>query len=78
MNSFIESWTTSQKKQEVSENERTCSDNDTSDSEETYSQSFKFVALKTKRAQIGIPTTEIIGETTVNGSKNCTYSYIYR
>jgi predicted aspartyl protease len=31
--------------------------------------SFKLVALKPMRAKIGIPTTETIGETTVNGSK---------
>jgi hypothetical protein len=35
-----------------------------------YSTYFKLVALKPKRAKIGIPTTEVIGETTVNGSKN--------
>jgi hypothetical protein len=31
--------------------------------------SSKILALKPKQAKIGIPTTEIIGETTVNGRK---------
>jgi hypothetical protein len=35
-----------------------------------YSTSFKLVAVKPKGAKIGIPTTEIIGETTVNGRKS--------
>jgi predicted aspartyl protease len=34
-----------------------------------YSTSFKLVALKPKRVKIGVPRTEVIGETTVNGSK---------
>jgi hypothetical protein len=61
MNSFMESWKTSQKKNKVEKNKHKLSDNDTSDSEQNYSQSFKLVALKPKRATIGIPTTEVIG-----------------
>jgi hypothetical protein len=67
--SFMASWKSSQKYKKAKENKRKCSDNDTSDSEQNYSTSFKLVALKPKRAKIGIPTTEVIGETTVNGSK---------
>jgi hypothetical protein len=45
------------------------SDNGTSDSEQNYSQSYTLIALKPKRAKIGSPTTEVIGETTVSDSK---------
>jgi hypothetical protein len=45
------------------------SENDTIDSEQNYPTSFKLVALKPMRAKIGIPPTESIGESTVNGSK---------
>jgi hypothetical protein len=57
MTSFIESWTTSQKNKKDHKNKRKHSDNDTSDSEENYSQSFKLAALKPKRTKIGITTT---------------------
>jgi hypothetical protein len=57
MNSFIESWTTSQKSKKAQKNKRKRSDNDTSDSEQNHSQYFKLVALKPKRAKIVIPTT---------------------
>jgi hypothetical protein len=69
MNSIIESWTTSQNNKKAQNNKRKHSDNDTNNSEQKYSQSFKLVALKPKRAKIEIPTTEVIGETPVNGSK---------
>jgi hypothetical protein len=69
MKSFMASWKSSQENKEAQKNKRKRSDNDTSDSEQNYSMSFKLVALKPKRAKIGIPTTEVIGEKTVNGSK---------
>jgi hypothetical protein len=69
MNSFIESWKTSQNNKKAKKSKRKRSDNDTSDSEGNYSQSFKLVASKPKRAKKGISTTKVIGETTVNGSK---------
>jgi hypothetical protein len=65
MNSFIESCITSQKNKKAQKNNRKCSDNDIS----YYSHSFKRVSLKPKRSQIGVPRTEVIVETTVNGSK---------
>jgi hypothetical protein len=45
------------------------SDNDSSDSDSNYCNSYQIVALKPKRSKIGIPTTEVIGETNVNGKK---------
>jgi hypothetical protein len=69
MKSFMASWKTSQKDKKAQKNKRKHNDNDTSDSEQAYSKSSKLVALKPKRIKIGIPTTEVIGETTVNGSK---------
>jgi hypothetical protein len=69
MKSFMAFWKSSQKDKKAQKNKRKCSDNDTSDSEQNYSTSFQLVASKTKRAKIGIPRTEIIGETTVNISK---------
>jgi hypothetical protein len=77
MNSFIESWKTSQKNKKSQKNKRKCSNNDTSDSDEEYLQSFKSVALKIKRAKVGIPTTEVIGETTVQGKKKPSRILIY-
>jgi hypothetical protein len=64
------SWKTSQKDKKAQKNKRKRSDNDTSESEQNYSKSSKIIALKPKRIKIGISTTEIIGETTVNGNKN--------
>jgi hypothetical protein len=79
---FIKNIMTSSKSYEKDKksqkHKRKRSDNDTSDSEQNYSMSSKIVALKTKRARIGIPTIEIMGETTVNGRKTLTYSYRYR
>jgi hypothetical protein len=69
MKSVMASWKSSKKDKKSQKNKRKCSDNDTSDSEQNYSTSFKLVALKPKRAKIGIPTTEFIEETIVNGSK---------
>jgi hypothetical protein len=69
MNSFMESWRTSKNNKNTQNNERKLSDNDTSDSAQNYSPSFKLVALKPNRAKMGIPTREVIGETTINGSK---------
>jgi hypothetical protein len=69
MKSFLSTWKSSQKDKKIQKNKRKRSDNDASDSEQNYSMSFKIVALKPKRAKIGIPTTEIIGETTVKGRK---------
>jgi hypothetical protein len=69
MKSFMASWKSSQKDNKAQKNKLERSDNDTSNSGKNYSTSFKLVALKPKRAKIGIPTTKVIGETTVNGSK---------
>jgi hypothetical protein len=57
MRSFMASWKTSQKDKKSQKNKRKLTDNDTSDSEQSYSKSSKLVALKPKRAKIGIPTT---------------------
>jgi hypothetical protein len=54
------------KNKKSQKNKRKCSNNDTHYSEENYLQSFKLIALKSKRAKIGIPTTEVIEKTTVN------------
>jgi hypothetical protein len=69
MKSFMASCKSSQKDKKAQKNKRKRSDNDTSESDQNYSTSFKLVALKTKHAKIGVPTTEVIGETTVNDSK---------
>jgi hypothetical protein len=61
MKSFMVSWKSSQKDKKAQKNKHKRSDNDTSESEQNYSTSFKLVALKPKRAKIGIPTTEVIG-----------------
>jgi hypothetical protein len=61
MKSFMASWKSSQNDKKLQKNKRKHSDNYTSDSEQNYPTSFKLVALKPKRAKIGIPTTEIIG-----------------
>jgi hypothetical protein len=66
LESFMASWKSSKKDKKAQKNKRKRSYNDTRDSEQKYSTSFKLVALKRKRARIGIPTT---GETTVNDSK---------
>jgi predicted aspartyl protease len=63
------SWKSSKKDKRIQKNKHKRSDDDTSDYEQNYSTSFKLVALKPKRAKIAIPTTEVTGETTVNGSK---------
>jgi hypothetical protein len=57
MKSFMASWKSSKKDKKSQKNKRKRSDNDTSDSEQYYSMSSKIVALKPKRAKIGIPTT---------------------
>jgi hypothetical protein len=57
MKSFMASWKSSQKEKKAHKNKRKRCDNDTSDSEQNYSTSFKLVALKPKHAKIGIPTT---------------------
>jgi hypothetical protein len=69
MKSFMASRKSSKKDKKNQKNKHKRSDNDTRDSEQNYSTSFKCVALKPKQAKIGIPTTEVIVETTVNGSK---------
>jgi hypothetical protein len=69
MKSFMASWKSSKKDKKAQKNKRKRSDNDTSDSEQNYSTSFKFLALKSKREKKGIPTTEVIEETTVHVSK---------
>jgi hypothetical protein len=63
MKSYMPSWKSSQKDKKAQKNKSKRNDNDTSDSEQNYSTYFKLVALKTKPAKIGIPTTEVIGET---------------
>jgi hypothetical protein len=69
MKSFMASWKSSQTDKKAQKNKHKRSDNDTRESEQNYSTYFKLVPLKPKRANIGIHTTEVIGETTVNGSK---------
>jgi hypothetical protein len=61
MKSFMANWKYSQKDKKAQKNKRKLSDNDTSESEQNYSTSFKVAAFKPKRAKIGIPTTEVIG-----------------
>jgi hypothetical protein len=64
MNDFIKSYDKSQKKvASKGKRKRSDSDNDSSDSNSNYSNSYQIVALKSKRSKIGIPTTEVIGET---------------
>jgi hypothetical protein len=62
MKSVMSSWGSSQKDKKAQNNKRKLSDNDTSDSEQDNSASFK-------HAKIGIPIKEVIGETTINSSK---------
>jgi hypothetical protein len=69
MKSVMASWKSSKKEKKFQKNKRKRSDNDTSDSKQKHSTYFKLVALKPKRAKMVIPTTEVIGEKTVNGSK---------
>jgi hypothetical protein len=70
MNAFIKSYDKSQKKA-AGKGKRKCSDsdNDFSDSDSNYSNSYQIVALKPKRSKIGIPTTEVIGETNLRDNK---------
>jgi hypothetical protein len=49
MKSFMATWKSSQKDKKAQKNKRKRSDNDTSDSEQNYSTSCKFLALKSKR-----------------------------
>jgi hypothetical protein len=46
MKSFMDSWKSSKKDKKAQKNKRKRSDNDTSESEQKYSTSFKLVALK--------------------------------
>jgi predicted aspartyl protease len=70
MNPFIQSYDKSQKKSAgKGKRKLSDSDNDYSDYDSNYSNSYQIVALKPKRSKIGIPTTEVIGETNVNGKK---------
>jgi hypothetical protein len=67
MNTFIKSYDKSKNKSaRKGKRKRSDSDNDSSNSDSNYSNYYKLVALKPKRAQTGVPTTEVIGETIVN------------
>jgi hypothetical protein len=77
MKSFLASLNSSQKVKKAQKNKHKRSDNVTIDSEQKYSTSFKLVALKPKHTKIVIPTTEVIGETTVSGSKKPLRILIY-
>jgi hypothetical protein len=48
MKSFMPSWKSSEKDKKSQQNKYKRSDNDTSDSEQNYSMSYKLVALKPK------------------------------
>jgi hypothetical protein len=63
MKSFMASWKSSKKDKKAQKNKHKRSDNDTSESEQSYSTFFKLVPAKTKSAKIGIRTTETIGKT---------------
>jgi hypothetical protein len=65
--SFMESYANAQRKNDKKIKR---SNKETSDSDSDYLQSFKNVGLKIKCAKIGIPTTQVIGKTTINGDKN--------
>jgi hypothetical protein len=70
MNFFIKSYDKSQKKSDgKGKRKRSDSDNDYSDSDSNYSNSHQIVALKPKHSKIGIPTTEVIGETNLRDKK---------
>jgi hypothetical protein len=70
LNVFIKSYDKSQNKSAgKGKRKLSDSDNDPSDSDSNYSNSYKLLALKPKREKIGISTTEVIGETNVNGKK---------
>jgi hypothetical protein len=70
MNTFIKSYDKSQKKSAGKGNrKRSDSDNDSSDSDSNYSNTYQIVALKLKCSKIGIPTTEVIGETNLRDKK---------
>jgi lysyl-tRNA synthetase class I len=69
MKSFMASSESSQRDKKAQKNKIKRSDNDTSESEQNYSTCFKIVALKPRGTNIGIPATESIGETTVNGTR---------
>jgi hypothetical protein len=56
---------------------RSDSDIYSSDSDSNYSNSYTLVALKAKRAKIGISTTEVIGEINENGKKTPLLILIY-
>jgi hypothetical protein len=57
MKSLMASWKSSKKDKKAQKNKRKRSDDDTSNSEQNYSTSFKLVDLKLKHEKIGIPTT---------------------
>jgi hypothetical protein len=70
MNAFIKSYDKYQKKSAgKGKRKRSDSDNDSSDYDSNYSNSYQIVALKPKRSKKGISTTDVIGETNVNGKK---------
>jgi hypothetical protein len=70
MNAFIKSYDKSQKKSAgKGKRKPSDSDNDSIDSDSNYSNSYQIVALKPKRSKIGIPTTEVIGETNLRDGK---------
>jgi hypothetical protein len=71
MNAFIKSYDKSHKKSSgKGKRKRSDSDIDPSDYDSNYSNSYKHVALKPKRAKMVLPTTEVIGGTNVNGKKS--------
>jgi hypothetical protein len=57
MKSFMAYWKSSKKDKKAQKNKRKRSDNYNIESKQNYSTYFKLVALKPKRAQIGITTT---------------------
>jgi hypothetical protein len=70
MNAFIKSYDKSQNKAAgKGKRKRTDSDKDSSDSDSNYSNSYQILALTPKRSKIGIPTTEVIGETNIRDRK---------
>jgi hypothetical protein len=77
MKSFTASWKSSQKDKKAQKNKRKCRVNDTSKSEQNYSRSFKLVALKPKRAKIGIPTKKYWRNNSKWQQTAFAYSYRY-
>jgi hypothetical protein len=70
INAFIKSYAKSQNKAAGKcKRKRSDSYTDSSDSYSNYSNSYQIVALKLKRSKIGVPTTEVIGETNVKDKK---------